>query len=86
MSEGGGDPLGARARGGEPLPPTLAQYAGLNAAVWAFLAAMAWFLAVALGSARSIIMMCIFLGGGFSAVSAFDYCWLRWGRRRGPDA
>ena len=62
-------------------PPRLRRYLFLNLAVWAFLAVQTWLLSLALGSARGMILVGLLLALGFAFVSAFDYLWLRYGRR-----
>lgn len=61
----------------EKLPPTLGAYLKLNAGVYAFIAATTWLMAMILGSARGLVLFGMLLAAGFSAVSAFDYLWLR---------
>ena len=66
-------------------PPRFLSYVGLNLAVWAFLVIQAWLLTHFLGSARSLILVALLLALGFSAVSVFDYLWLRRGIGRNSE-
>ena len=61
--------------------PPLLHYAALNIAVWAFLTLQAWLITLLLRSATTVVLLSILLAVGFTAVSVFDYLWLRFGSR-----
>lgn len=62
-------------------PPRFAAYLLLNLGVWVFLALQALLLTQFLQSPRMMVLITLLLGLGFTAVSLFDYLYLRLTRR-----
>ena len=69
-----------------PLPPKASSYLKVVGAVWVYLAGQCWLLSKLLMQGdevpqRGLVLFSIFLGLGFLLICAFDFAWLRWGRR-----